>query len=134
MNARIPTEALSSTQKYTTVFTSGNSQAVRLPKEFRFNSKQVIIERRGDTIVLREKQRSLGQSLREVMADLPPLSEKDAADLDAAMADLDGLLPVEERLMWSDPNFWAEGETTKPAIGKPIKAAKTRKAKPAAKT
>ena len=37
----------------TTVFTSGNSQAVRLPKEFRFSSKQVSIEKRGDEIVLR---------------------------------------------------------------------------------
>ena len=35
------------------VFMSGNSQAVRLPKQFQFNSKRVHIERRGDEIVLR---------------------------------------------------------------------------------
>ena len=34
----------------TTVFQSGNSQAVRLPKEFRFKSKTVEIFRRGDEI------------------------------------------------------------------------------------
>ena len=34
------------------VFKSGNSQAVRLPKEFRVNSKELEISRRGDEIVL----------------------------------------------------------------------------------
>jgi hypothetical protein len=37
------------------VFRSGNSQAVRLPKEFRSKSRDVEIFRRGDEIVLREK-------------------------------------------------------------------------------
>ncbi|HNE26039.1 MAG TPA: type II toxin-antitoxin system VapB family antitoxin [Pseudomonadales bacterium] len=36
------------------VFQSGNSQAVRLPKEFRLKVDQVEIFRRGDEIVLRE--------------------------------------------------------------------------------
>ena len=39
---------------YARVFQSGNSQAVRLPKEFRFSVGQVEIFRRGDEIVLRE--------------------------------------------------------------------------------
>jgi antitoxin VapB len=42
------------------IFQSGNSQAVRLPKEFRFRSKEVEITRRGDEVVLREKPRNLG--------------------------------------------------------------------------
>lgn len=37
----------------TRVFQSGNSQAVRLPKEFRFDVDQVEIFRRGDEIILR---------------------------------------------------------------------------------
>lgn len=37
------------------VFRSGNSQAVRLPKQFRLKSKEVEIFRRGKEIVLREK-------------------------------------------------------------------------------
>ena len=41
------------------VFRSGNSQAVRLPKEFRFDSEEVEIFRRGDEVVLREKTLSL---------------------------------------------------------------------------
>lgn len=40
------------------VFKSGNSQAVRLPKEFRFEVDEVEILRRGDEIVLREPRRS----------------------------------------------------------------------------
>ena len=36
------------------IFMSGNSQAVRLPKSFRFNGKSVEIFRRGDEVVLRE--------------------------------------------------------------------------------
>ncbi|MBL8442702.1 MAG: antitoxin [Zoogloeaceae bacterium] len=35
------------------IFQSGNSQAVRLPREFRFDVDQVEIYRRGDEVVLR---------------------------------------------------------------------------------
>lgn len=35
------------------VFQSGNSQAVRLPKEFRFSVDEVEISREGDAIILR---------------------------------------------------------------------------------
>jgi antitoxin VapB len=44
------------------IFMSGNSQAVRLPKEFRFQVDEVEILRRGAEIVLREPQRNLGQA------------------------------------------------------------------------
>jgi len=40
---------------YARVFQSGNSQAVRLPKEFRFNAEQVEIFRQGNDVVLRER-------------------------------------------------------------------------------
>jgi antitoxin VapB len=39
---------------YARVFQSGNSQAVRLPKEFRFDTDQVEIFRQGSDIVLRQ--------------------------------------------------------------------------------
>ena len=44
------------------VFKSGNSQAVRLPKQFRISADEVEIFRRGDEIVLREKARDLGRA------------------------------------------------------------------------
>lgn len=40
---------------YARIFQSGNSQAVRLPKEFRFKTDKVEIFRRGNEVVLREK-------------------------------------------------------------------------------
>jgi antitoxin VapB len=52
------------------VFRSGKSQAVRLPKEFRLKSKEVEIFRRGDEIVLREKEKGLARAF-EILANLP---------------------------------------------------------------
>ncbi len=37
------------------VFQSGNSQAVRLPKEFQFDVSEVEIFRRGTEVILRKK-------------------------------------------------------------------------------
>ena len=52
------------------VFRSGNSQAVRLPKQFRLKSKEVEIFRRGNEIVLREPAGNLARAF-ELLADLP---------------------------------------------------------------
>lgn len=52
------------------VFRSGNSQAVRLPKEFRLTSKVVDIFRRGDEIVLRDQGKGLGRAF-EILANFP---------------------------------------------------------------
>jgi antitoxin VapB len=51
------------------VFKSGNSQAVRLPKEFRFSGKEVEIFRRGDEVVLREKSKGMARAF-DLMANL----------------------------------------------------------------
>lgn len=52
------------------VFRSGNSQAVRLPKQFRLGSKEVEIFRRGDEIVLREKEGTMVRAF-DLLAGLP---------------------------------------------------------------
>lgn len=52
------------------VFRSGNSQAVRLPKQFRFKSKEVEIFRRGDDIILREKVATMARAF-DLLASLP---------------------------------------------------------------
>lgn len=54
----------------TKVFKSGNSQAVRLPKEFQFRGKEVEIFKRGDEVVLREKSRGLERAFW-LLASLP---------------------------------------------------------------
>ncbi len=40
----------------TVVFYSGNSQAIRIPKEFRLNSKVAEISRCGNRLIIQEKQ------------------------------------------------------------------------------
>jgi antitoxin VapB len=37
------------------IFTTGRSQAVRLPKAFRFATSEVTIERQGNAVILRPK-------------------------------------------------------------------------------
>lgn len=51
------------------IFKSGGSQAVRLPKEFRFTGKEVEIFRRGDEVVLRESGKGLSRAF-ELLAGL----------------------------------------------------------------
>ncbi|HEY1659889.1 MAG TPA: AbrB/MazE/SpoVT family DNA-binding domain-containing protein [Candidatus Sulfotelmatobacter sp.] len=52
------------------VFKSGNSQAVRLPKKYRVNAKELEIFQRGTDIVLREKEKSLLRAF-DLLAELP---------------------------------------------------------------
>lgn len=42
------------------IFLSGNSQAVQIPKEFRFDTSVVEIFKRGDELVLKPKAENLG--------------------------------------------------------------------------
>lgn len=46
----------------TTVFKSGNSQAVRLPKDFQFDAREVEIFQRGEEIVLRRVPKNLARA------------------------------------------------------------------------
>jgi antitoxin VapB len=70
----------------TTVFQSGNSQAVRLPKDFRFSSKTVEIFRRGNEVVLREVPRTMGDLIKH----LPNLSD----DFPDVIAELDAMMDI----------------------------------------
>lgn len=71
----------------TKVFKSGNSQAVRLPKNFQFDVTEVEIFHRGEEIVLRKKMEntkkifdlltSLSDDFMEKGREQPPLQERD---------------------------------------------------------
>ena len=61
------------------VFKSGNSQAVRLPKDFRLKSGEVEIFRRGEEIVLREKARGMARAFDLIM-ELPEDMFEDIKD------------------------------------------------------
>jgi antitoxin VapB len=52
------------------VFRSGNSQAVRLPKEFQIDAEEVEIFRRGEEIVLRKKAENIARAF-ELLTSLP---------------------------------------------------------------
>lgn len=100
MNARIPAKALKAQSPVeTTVFQSGNSQAIRIPKEFQFHTKRVEIFREGKSIVLRPAPATAAEAL----ADLPPLSASEGRALDKAMEHLDDLLALDEPMTESPP-------------------------------
>ena len=52
------------------VFRSGNSQAVRIPAEFQFDTDEVEIFRRDDELVLRKKPKTLEQAFH-LLTSLP---------------------------------------------------------------
>ena len=52
------------------LFTNGDSQAVRLPKEFRFDGSEVFIKRVGSAVVLLPRARSW-DTLVESLAKFP---------------------------------------------------------------
>lgn len=43
--------------EFAKVFENGRSQAIRLPKKYRFNDDEVIVSRLGDSIVLTPKDK-----------------------------------------------------------------------------
>ena len=51
----------------TRVFANGNSQAVRLPRDFRFEGGEVVIKKVGDMVVLFPKQYK-GARFKELLA------------------------------------------------------------------
>ncbi|HMT94732.1 antitoxin [uncultured Thiothrix sp.] len=50
----------------TRVFMSGNSQAVRIPKEFQFDVEEIEIFKRGDEIILRKRPRNLAEAFEHI--------------------------------------------------------------------
>ena len=71
------------------VFKSGNSQAVRIPKEFHLEGDEVEIRRKGDSLILRPKKESwvaLIESLKKFTDDFmaegrrqPPVQDRGRA-------------------------------------------------------
>lgn len=53
------------------LFKNGDSQAVRLPKEFRFKGKEVLLRRMGNAVVLLPKTKSW-ETLIDSLAKFPP--------------------------------------------------------------
>lgn len=63
------------TRQIAKLFMNGRSQAVRLPKEFRFDGDEVLVQKRGNSVVLTPKPRSWRTFFEEV-----PLPSDDFMD------------------------------------------------------
>jgi antitoxin VapB len=128
MNARLPTTALPvEAQKDSTVFTSGNSQAVRIPKEFQLKTKQVKIIQRGDELVIKPKYKTGA----EVLANLPPIDADNPHEWDVFDQAVQSLRkePAQKR-DWG-ALFGASKKVSKPSASKAAASPKARKKKAA---
>lgn len=76
------------------IFTTGRSQAVRLPKAYRFDTDEVTIERQGDAVVLRPKldRATWAERVLAAVAAFGPDIKLERAD-DWSQADREPLLP-----------------------------------------
>ena len=72
------------------LFKNGESQAVRLPKEFRFAGDEVYIKRVGSAVVLLPKARSW-DTLLESLSKFPPdfMSEREQPPMEERRENLD---------------------------------------------
>ncbi len=63
------------------VFTSGNSQAIRLPKSFRVNSTRVTLRKIGNEIIVSERPTTMQQFLDQ-LPHIPdaPLAPEDGSE------------------------------------------------------
>jgi antitoxin VapB len=90
--AKATTKAAKTTEKRAKLFRNGASQAVRLPKEFRFEGTEVRIRRVKDGVLLEPVGAQIGAgdwaSVRKVLKSLGPLKPEFAEMMDEAMKKL----------------------------------------------
>jgi len=53
------------------LFKSGGSQAVRLPKEFRFEGEEVLVYRQGDLVILKPMKRTWSRRFLDLAGSAP---------------------------------------------------------------
>jgi antitoxin VapB len=61
--------------KVAKVFKNGRSQAVRIPKEFRLDVDEVLIERKGKRLILTPRKPRPWKTWKEYFANLDPISD-----------------------------------------------------------
>jgi antitoxin VapB len=75
------------TQRRVRLFRNGRNQAVRIPREFELEAKEVILRREGDRLVLEPVTK---RGLLAVLAKLRPIPET-VPDVDQGLPPLDDL-------------------------------------------
>ena len=68
------------TMKTAKVFKQGNSQAVRLPKEFRFQEDEVYIRKNGDNVLLIPKKTERWKHVKACLGKFKGTLERGQAD------------------------------------------------------
>lgn len=74
------------TERHVRLFRNGRNQALRIPREFEFDSNEAIIRKDGDRLIVEPIKK---HSLLTVLANLEPIDE-DFPEVD------EGLLPLED--------------------------------------
>ena len=88
--AKAPAPPATDSRKFARVFMNGRSQAVRLPKEFRFDTDRVLVRREGRDVVLSPMFKDWDDYFRNST----PLPD----DFEAATPEMrKGELPLEDR-------------------------------------
>lgn len=80
------------------VFQSGGSQAVRIPKEFRFDESEVFIKKTDEGILLIPKQSHSEEAWREWIKNLAAFHDGDPEDNDWLQIERGGAPQVREGL------------------------------------
>jgi len=76
------------TSKTAKIFMNGNSQAVRLPQEFRFDGKEVYIRKVGDEVILSPKPKSWRDFFESSLCATPDFMETRNDELPQGREDL----------------------------------------------
>ncbi|MSQ65484.1 MAG: AbrB/MazE/SpoVT family DNA-binding domain-containing protein [Limnohabitans sp.] len=76
------------------IFITGRSQAVRLPKAYRFDTAEVFIEKVGNTVILRPKQgesNDWGKRLQSILSGWQGMPEEIERDHTLQVDDIESL-------------------------------------------
>ena len=79
-------------QRRAKVFMNNRSQAVRLPKEFQFNTDEVFIRKEGEDVILSPRPTDLGAVSRSAVQSRPTPSWKTLTTCPSRSARADGPL------------------------------------------
>lgn len=75
------------TERHARLFRNGRNQALRIPREFELEGKEVIVRKEGTRLIIEPAKK---QGLVELLATLKPLDEN-FPDVDEGLAPLDDI-------------------------------------------
>ena len=103
------------------IFNNGNSQAVRLPKEFRFDEDEVVLKKIGDMVILLPKKYK-AETLLAMLKEIGPMElereqPKEQQERNLGSFPSSSFQSSEARASTSELPIWRLGTSTKPYSG-----------------